>query len=328
MSGVWVWVEQQDGQAVSVSREALGLARRFADELGEGVTALAFGPGAGQAAEEAISLGADRALVCEDATLADYRVDPYASLLSRLAEERQPSIILAGATTRGSDVIGAAAVDLEAGLIADVIDAHLEAGSVVATSPVYSGKLLATVTIPEPGDSPQMLTVRGRAFAAPEPDESRAGDVESVEPALTEDQIVVKVVGFEPAGGEISLTDAAIIVSGGRGVGGPEGFEPLRELADTLGAAVGASRAVVDAGWVPYEHQVGQTGKVVSPDLYIACGISGAVQHLAGMRTSKVIVVVNKDPEAPIFKLAQYGIVGDLFDVVPALSAAFKQKLG
>lgn len=327
MSGVWTWVEQQDGQGANVSWEALGLARALADELGEDVVALAFGPGAAQAVEDAIQRGADTALICEDGTLADYRVEPYASLLSSLAAERSPSLILAGATTRGSDVMAAAAVDLEAGLISDVVEAGLEDGRVVATTPVYSGKLIATVTIPEPGDAPRLMTVRSRAFPLPEADASRSGNVETVEPVLGEDEIAAKVVGFESTSGEVSLSDAAVVVSGGRAVGGPEGFEPLRELAEVLGAAIGASRAVVDAGWISYEHQVGQTGKVVSPDLYIACGISGAVQHLAGMRTSRVIVAINKDPEAPIFNVAHYGIVGDMFEVVPALTAALKQKL-
>ncbi|HEC22106.1 MAG TPA: electron transfer flavoprotein subunit alpha/FixB family protein [Chloroflexi bacterium] len=326
MSGVWVWVEQHDGQAASVSWEAVGLARTLADGLGEPVTALVFGMNAAALAQEAIQRGADNALVCEDETLAAFRLEPYASLLSGLAQERQPDVILAGATTRGSDIMGAAAVDLKAGLIAGAVGAELSDGRIVATVPVYSGKLMSKVTIPE--GSPQMLTIRNRAFAALEPDAGRSGEVETVAPVLPEDEIMSKVVGFEAAEGEISLTDAAIIVSGGRGVGGPEGFEPLQELCDVLGAALGASRAAVDAGWISYEHQVGQTGKTVSPDLYIACGISGAVQHQAGMRTSKVIVAINKDPEAPIFKLAHYGVVDDLFKVVPALTQAFRERLG
>lgn len=326
MSAIWVWVEQHDGTGVTVAWEALSLACQLATD-GQEVVAVTMGPGAQAAAQEAIQRGADRAIACDDSTLADFRIDPYATLLSSLAAERQPAIIIAGATTRGSDVMGAAAVDLDAGLIADAVEAQLDGGSLIATTPVYSGKLLATVTIADSGGAPQMITLRSRSFPAREPDAGRSGEVETVVAAKAEDDIPVKVVGFEPAGGEVSLTDAAIIVSGGRGVGGPEGFEPLRELASTLGGALGASRAVVDAGWVPYEHQVGQTGKVVSPDLYIACGISGAVQHLAGMRTSSVIVAINKDPEAPIFKVAQYGIVGDLFQVVPALTEAFKGKL-
>jgi electron transfer flavoprotein alpha subunit len=326
MSGVWIWIEQHEGKAANVSWEAVGLGRKLADALGERVTALVFGTNAAALAGEAIKRGADDAVVCEDASLADFRVDPYASLLSRLASERSPLIILAGATTRGSDILGATAVDLEAGLIADVVGVELVDGKVQATVPVYSGKLMSKVMVT--GGDVQMLTIRTRAFPTPDADEGRSGDVETVGPARSEDEIASQVAGFESAGGQVSLTDAAIIVSGGRGVGGPEGFAPLQELADALGAALGASRAAVDAGWIPYEHQVGQTGKTVSPDLYIACGISGAIQHQAGMRTSKLIVAVNKDPEAPIFKLAHYGIVGDLFKVAPALTAAFKAKLG
>jgi electron transfer flavoprotein alpha subunit len=196
----------------------------------------------------------------------------------------------------------------------------------VATRPIYSGKLLCKCVVPS--RRPQIISLRPRAFPRLEPDAARSGTVVEVAPALSEDQIRNKVTGFAAAEGQVSLTDAAIIVSGGRGVGGPAGFAPIRELAQVLGAAVGASRAAVDAGWIPYVHQVGQTGKTVSPDLYIACGISGAIQHQAGMRTAKLIVAINKDPEAPIFKLARYGIVGDLFQIVPALAAAFKEKLG
>ena len=172
----------------------------------------------------------------------------------------------------------------------------------------------------------RIITLRGRAFAQAAAT-GKSGSPEMVSAAVAEDAIPTKVLGFEGKGGKVSLSDAGKIVSGGRGVGGPEGFEPLRELADVLGAALGASRATVDAGWIAYDHQVGQTGKTVAPDLYIACGISGAIQHQAGMRSSKVVVAVNKDPDAPIFKLARYGIVGDLFKIVPALTAEFKKRL-
>jgi len=217
-------------------------------------------------------------------------------------------------------------VELDTGCIADCTALELEDGQLVATRPIYAGKLLSKCVIPE--RRPQVFTNRVRAFPKPEPDAARSGEVVRVEPVLAEDDIAVKVTGFQATEGGVSLADANIIVSGGRGVGGPEGFEPVQKLAQTLGAAIGASRAAVDAGWIPYEHQVGQTGKTVSPDLYVAAGISGAIQHQAGMRTSKIIVAVNKDPEAPIFKLAHYGIVGDLFKVVPALTAALKKKLG
>ncbi len=326
MSGVWFFVEQHEGKVSGVSWEAAGLARTLADGLGQPVTAVVFGPNAAALGTEAIHRGADSAIACEDATLADFRLGPYAALFAKLAADRAPSLIVAGATTRGSDLLGAVAVDLEAGLISDIVGAELKDGVVVATTPAYSGKLMAHVMVQ--GGGLQMITIRSRAFKALEPNSSRSGDVESVAPVLAEGDIATRVAGFEAAEGQVSLTDAAIIVSGGRGVGGPEGYAPIKELCEVLGAALGASRAAVDAGWIPYEHQVGQTGKTVSPDLYIACGISGAIQHQAGMRTSKLIVAINKDPEAPIFKLAHYGLVADLFKAVPALTAAFKQRLG
>jgi electron transfer flavoprotein alpha subunit len=257
--------------------------------------------------------------------LADFRVEAHASLLTILAREHKPAAILQSATNRGRELAPTVAAALETGAIADVTAMEIENGDIVATRPIYSGKLLSKCVIPE--RRPQIISLRPRAFPRPEPDASRTGEVVHVAPALTEDEIKNKVTGFAASEGQVSLADAAIIVAGGRGVGGPEGFEPLVELTKVLGAALGASRAAVDAGWIPYARQVGQTGKTVSPDLYIACGISGAIQHQAGMRTSKVIVAINKDPDAPIFKLAQYGIVGDMFQVVPALAAAFKDKL-
>ena len=188
----------------------------------------------------------------------------------------------------------------------------------------YAGKVMTKLAVE--GDGVQLATLRNRAFPPNDVDTSRSGDV--IAAAVDGSDDATTIEAFEARVGDVSLTDAAIIVSGGRGVGGPEGFEPVKALADVLGGAMGASRAAVDAGWIPYAHQVGQTGKVVSPDLYIAAGISGAIQHQAGMRTSKTIVAINKDAEAPIFKLAQYGVVGDLFDIVPALTEVFKERLG
>ena len=324
---IFVWVEQFKGQPAAASWEAIGAARRLADELGGSVTACVFGgQGIESLAHEAISYGADTVLLAEDATLADFRVEPQAALLAKAVGEAEPAVVLIGATFRGRELGPALAVELDTGCIADCTALEFEDGQLVATRPIYAGKLLSRCVIPE--RRPQIFTTRVRAFPKPEPDSARNGEVVRVEPALAEDDILSKVTGFLETEGAVSLADAGIIVSGGRGVGGPEGFEPVRELAQVLSAALGASRAAVDAGWIPYEHQVGQTGKTVSPDLYVACGISGAIQHQAGMRTSKVIVAINKDPEAPIFKLAHYGIVGDLFKVVPALTAAFKEKLG
>lgn len=324
---IFVWVEQFKEQPVSVSYEAIGLARRLADAWGGQVTACLFGgEGIAPLAQEAISYGADRVLLAEDATLAEFRLEPQVALLAQAVREADPAVVLIGATFRGRELGPALAVELDTGCVADCTALELEGEQLVATRPIYAGKLMCKCVIPE--RRPQIFTIRVRAFPKPEPDAARSGTVVRVQPVMAEEEIAVKVTGFLEAAGGVSLADAAIIVAGGRGVGGPDGFAPLRELAEVLGAALGASRAAVDAGWIPYEHQVGQTGKTVSPDLYIACGISGAIQHQAGMRTSKVIVAINKDPEAPIFKLAHYGIVGDLFKVVPALTAALKERMG
>ena len=323
MSGVWVYVENRDGAISAISREVLGAARQIADGLGQPLTALVFGQGVGPGCAAAFDLGADAVIGADDATLAGGRLEAHGPLVVKLAQERQPVVILVGASTLGRDLAAWTAADLDTGAVADAIDLKVEGGVVKATRPVYTGKLLCDAYVT---GTPQVVTLRSRAFAQATAT-GKTGTPEMVAAAVAEDAIPTKVIGFEGKGGKVSLTDASKIVSGGRGVGGPEGFEPLRELADVLSAALGASRATVDAGWIPYEHQVGQTGKTVAPDLYIAAGISGAIQHQAGMRSSKVIVAINKDADAPIFKLARYGIVGDLFKVVPALTAEFKKRL-
>ncbi|WP_374689735.1 electron transfer flavoprotein subunit alpha/FixB family protein [Promineifilum sp.] len=321
--GVWVFVENRDGAISAISREAIGAARVVANDLGQPLTALVFGQNVGGAATAAFDLGADAVLAADDATLAGGRLEALGPLVVKLAQERQPAVILFGASTRGRDLAAWAGADLNTGVVAEAIEIKVDGGTVKATRPVYTGKLLCDTFVKS---APQIITLRSRAFAQAA-STGKTGAPEMVSAAVAEDAIPTKIVGFEGKGGKVSLTDASKIVSGGRGVGGPEGFEPLRELAEALGAALGASRATVDAGWIPYEHQVGQTGKTVAPDLYIACGISGAIQHQAGMRSSKVIVAINKDPDAPIFKLARYGIVGDLFKVVPALTEEFKKRL-
>ena len=323
---VLVWIEQFDGSPVSASWEALGLARQLAGTLGGQVVAAVFGQNVDAVAEAAGQYGADRVLKADDSSLATYRFEPYVAQLSALVQQVDPAVVLAAATTTGREVLSGAAADADAGLLTDVTELSLDGGKLKAVRPVLGGKALSVEAIV--GDGSQFATLRSRAFPAPEADAGRSAAIEAVAPVLAEDQIATKITGVEEETGSVSLTDASIVVSGGRGVGGPEGFAPVKELAEVLGAAVGASRAAVDAGWIPYEHQVGQTGKVVSPDLYIAAGISGAIQHQAGMRTSKVIVAINKDGEAPIFSLARYGIVGDLFEVLPALSEAFRKRLG
>lgn len=324
MSGVWVWIEQRDGEIKAIGQEILGAGRQLADNMNQSLTALVFGLNVGGVADSSFDLGADAVMGCDDETLADFRVEAYGPLLAKLAQDRDPSVILIGATTRGRDLAAWVAARLDAGLVADGIEFKLEDETVKVTRPVYAGKLLSETFVK---GSPQIITLRSRAFAPAEPTGS-TGQAEWVEAVVNEADLGTKILSFESSQGEVSLTDANIIVSGGRGVGGPEGFAPVQELATVLGGALGASRAAVDAGWIPYDHQVGQTGKTVSPDLYIACGISGAIQHQAGMRTSKIIVAINKDADAPIFKLATYGIVGDLFKIVPALSAEFGKRLG
>lgn len=343
MSAVFVWIETFNGKAVSSSWEALGAGRALADKLGVPLTALVFGENAAAVADETGAHGADKALVCADATLNGFRLEPYAALLTQLVQQHAPKVVLAIGTARGRELLAASAADTDSGLLTEATSLEIgEDSAIRVIRPVYAGKILSEAVISATGT--QYLLLRGRSFKPVAG--SKAAEVATVPPALSEDQIATKIESFEEEVGSVNLTDAAIIVSGGRamannpkeapaGVPDPavwkaqDGFaNTLKPLADVLGAAVGASRAAVDAGYIPYAHQVGQTGKTVSPDLYIACGISGAIQHQAGMRTSKVIVAINKDPEAPIFKLARYGLVGDLYQIVPALTAELKKRLG
>lgn len=325
--GVWVWVEQFEGEAGSISWEMVGEGRRLADQRGTTLTACVLGHNVEHIAKEAITYGADRVFWVDDPSVAVYRTRPYAASLVQLVREYKPEIFLLGASSRGRDLAGSVATELYTGLTADCTGLEIdpENNLLRQTRPAFGGNIMATIICPN--YRPQMATVRHRVFEMPEPDETRQGQVVSVEPVMDEGDVAAKVVDFIVEQGEVNLADAKIIVSGGRGVGGPEGFEPVRELAEVLGGALGASRAAVDAGWIPYAHQVGQTGRTVRPDLYIACGISGAIQHLAGMGTAKIIVAINKDAEAPIFTVANYGIVGDLFQVVPALTEQFRKRL-
>lgn len=325
--GVWVWVEQLQGEAGSISWEMIGKGRELADQRQTTLTACVLGHQVEHIAHQAIAYGADRVILVDDPVLKHYRTEPYAAVLVDLIRQYKPEIFILGASTRGRDLAGAVATEIFTGLTADCtgLDIDPETGFLRQTRPAFGGNIMATIICPN--HRPQMATVRHRVFEMPTPDETRKGEIIRVNPHLDEEAIASKVVDFIREEGQVNLADARIIVSGGRGVGGPEGFEPIRRLAEVLGGAVGASRAAVDAGWIPYAHQVGQTGRTVRPDLYIACGISGAIQHLAGMQTSRVIVAINKDPEAPIFKIANYGIVGDLFQVLPALTEEFRKRL-
>ena len=341
---VFVWIETFDGAAVPSSWEALGAAQSIAEALNTETVAVVFGENCAAIAAEAGRFGANRTLTCDAESLREYRLESYAALLSKLVAEREPVAVISVATNRGRELLASAAADSGSGLISDVINLRVEDGSIIGTRPAYAGKVLMEMTSNTPTT---FVTVRGRAFPAPLSDASYLPTIESVAPAMVPAQLQTKVEELVAELGSVNLADAAIIVSGGRGLANnptsvPDGVSgeaaniwkakdgfasTLRPLADVLGAAIGASRAAVDAGYIPYEHQVGQTGKVVTPDLYIACGISGAIQHQAGMRGSKIIVAINKDAAAPIFKLARYGIVGDLYEVVPALTEALKEKL-
>ncbi len=345
MNKIWVYIDQFKGQPLATSWEGIGAAKSLSEQLGGGVTAVVFGKGVESIANQAFQYGADEVLLADDPSLEDYRAEPYTSLLAKLASESSPEVILFPTTTRGRELAAMAAIDLNTGVLPDVTALEVVDGGLLATRPIYAGKLLSKVKCLT---RPQLVTLRGRAFAKLPPDASRTGTPTKVSPVVGEADIATRVEGYIAGEAGVSLTDASVIVSGGRGVSNnprltppagmdekqaeiwkaQQGFKLIEDLAGVLHAAVGASRAAVDAGYIPYSHQVGQTGKVVSPDLYIACGISGAIQHQAGMRTSKVIVAINRDTEAPIFKLARYGVVGDLYAIIPALTEAFRKRLG
>jgi len=325
--GVWVWVEQFEGQAAGISWEMMGQARKLADRLGTTLTSCVLGSNAEAIAGQAAAYGADEILLIDDPTLSVYRTDPYARCLTGLVRKYKPEIFLLGASTRGRDLAGAVATYVYTGLTADCTGLEIEDGSnlLLQSRPAFGGNIMATIKCPD--FRPQMATVRQHVFEMPVPDPSRKAKIIREKAVMIEEEITAKVVDLIMEKNEVVISDAKIIVSGGRGLKGPEGFEILRELAAVLNGAVGASRAAVDAGWIPYPHQVGQTGRTVRPDVYIACGISGAIQHQAGMRTSKLIVAINKDPQAPIFQVADIGIVGDLFEIVPALTRALSRRL-
>lgn len=342
---ILVYIDQFKGEALSTSWETLGAGRMLAEKLGGEVSVLVAGKGADAVAGQAFQYGAGDVLYSDDPTLDDFRAEPYTSLVASVAKELSPEVILFPTTTRGRELAAMSSIDLQTGVLADVTVLDVEDGKVVATRPVYAGKLLSRVFCEA---KPQIITTRVRAFEKPPMDASRTGSPKQVAAPVAEDAILTRVVDTVQGEKGVSLTDAGVIVSGGRGVAinpklqppgdldekeaeiwrARQGFQLVGDLAKVLGGAVGASRAAVDAGYIPYSHQVGQTGKVVTPDLYIACGISGAIQHLAGMRNSKVIVAINKDPDAPIFKLARFGVVADLHEILPALTEAFQERLG
>jgi electron transfer flavoprotein alpha subunit len=325
---VWVFIEHKRGRIANVSFELLGQGRKLADALGCKLSGMLLGKGVEECAQEAIKYGADIVYLTDNPVLAEYRTDSYAAGAIHLIKKYKPEIVLFGATTQGRDFAGTVATTIYTGLTADCtgLDIDPETKFLQQTRPAFGGNIMATILCQR--HRPQMATVRPKVFAMPEKDDTRTGEIIHEELPIAEDKVRTKILEFIQVAETVNLMDAEIIVSGGRAVGGNDNFAIIRELADVLGGAVGASRAAVDAGWIPYEHQVGQTGRTVRPKIYLACGISGSIQHQAGMKTSDIIVAINKDPEAPIFNIATYGIVADLFQAVPMLTKAFKERLG
>lgn len=322
--GILVYAEVKDGKIKNVAYELLTAGRKVADQTGEELSAVLLGKGVAGLAGSLGEYGADKVFVADDDKLAQYTTDAYSKVLADMIKENDPSTVLFGCTVQGRDLAAKVAQKVGAGLMSDCIAMELEGGNLLFTRPVYSGKALLKAGIPE--KSPAMATVRPNVLpAAPAPRDAQVVNVAVNLDAADLRQVIKDVIMQISSRPE--LTEANIIVSGGRGMKGAEGFKVLEDLADAIGAAVGASRAAVDSGWIEQRFQVGQTGKVVSPTLYIACGISGAIQHMAGMSSSKCIVAINKDEEAAIFKNADYGIVGDLFQVVPILTEEVKKVL-
>ncbi|NEW06290.1 electron transfer flavoprotein subunit alpha/FixB family protein [Paenibacillus sp. SYP-B3998] len=325
--GVLIVVEQRDGEAKKVSWQLLGEGKKLAAKLDVPLMALVIGDGVAHLAEEAVHYGADRVYLCEAPELRVYRTRPYSRVCLKLIEEAKPEIVLFGATATGRDLAGAIATHLPTGLTADTTQLDVEpppSRLLLASRPAFSEKMMATILCKQ--YRPQMATARAGVFQALPKDAAREGEIVHIEAAMREEEIAAQVLDFLRGTGQINLEEAEIIVAGGRGLGGPEAFKLLAELAETLGGVVGASRAAVDAGWIGHEHQVGQTGATVRPKLYFAIGISGAVQHTVGMSHADVIVAINKDEKAPIFQFAHYGIVGDLFKIVPAIAKEIKKR--
>jgi len=325
--GVMVVAEQKRGKIQSVSYELLGVGRRLAEDTESSLSAVLIGDGVDSQAQRLIAYGADKVFVAQSGALGPYNDEAYAAVLTRIIREQKPEIVIAGATCIGRALIPRVAVELQTGLTADCTGLDIQEGTgyLVQTRPAFGGNIMAMILCTR--FRPQMATVRHKVMKALAPDENRKGEIIRVAPnekELISRTAVLKSV--EEAADTIAITEADIIISGGRGMGGADKFSILFELAKVLGSAVGASRSAVDAGWVPYAYQVGQTGKTVQPKLYIACGISGAIQHLVGMQSSDVIIAINKDPEAPIFKVATYGLVGDLFEIIPRLTQEIKKR--
>ncbi len=327
--GVWVFAEQRRGRLAGVAAELLGKGRELAEARGAELTAVLFGRSLEGMAAELVALGADRVLAADHPVLELFHDDAYAGVLTSLAREHRPEIILCGATVQGRSFFPRVAARLGTGLTADCTELGIEekTGDLLQTRPAYGGNIMATIACPR--HRPQMSTVRPRVFKAAAADPGRQGEIVIRTDWGEEVHTRTRVVEvLEEAVQTVNIAEAEVIVSGGRGMGSAENFGLLEELARALGGTVGASRAAVDSGWVPYARQVGQTGKTVCPKIYVACGISGQVQHLVGMQSSDVIIAINRDPEAPIFKLATVGVVGDALEIVPLLTKALTSRSG
>ncbi len=320
---VLAFAEQRDNRFRKSSFETVQAARKIADALGAEFAALVIGSGIAEMAKELGAYGAARVIVVDDPQLAQHANAAYAHVIAEITRTEGATLLFLPASQMGKDLAPRIAVKLEAGLASDCTALNVKDGEIIATRPVYAGKALLDVKVTTPV---KMFTLRPNVFTATATQGTCT--VEKATVALQPEHFVTKVRDVKVAVGRPDVTEANIIVSGGRGMKGPENWHLIEALADVLGAAIGASRAVVDAGWRPHDEQVGQTGKTVSPTLYVACGISGAVQHLAGMSSSKCIVAINKDKDAPIFQVADYGIAGDVFEILPELTSELKKMLG
>lgn len=326
--GVWVFAEQHSGKLSNVAFELLGEGRKLADELGEPLVAVLLGNKIETEAKRLVAFGADKVFVADAPEMEHFLEDSYAQVLTDLIRKENPNIVLIGATAIGRSLGPKVAARLGTGLTADCTGLAVDAAekNLLQTRPAFGGNLMATILCPN--HRPQMATVRPKVFKPLAEDASRNGNITKVDLSKTAWNIRAKVLEVvNEVGASVNLEEANIIVSGGRGLGDPKNFELVKELANVLGGAVGASRAAVDAGWMPYAHQVGQTGKTVGPKIYFACGIHGAIQHLAGMSSSDIIIAINKNPDAPIFKMATFGIVGDVLEILPLLTKEFKKAL-
>ena len=328
-SGIMIYAEYRHGKVAPVSFELLGIGRQLADQQKVSLSAVLLGSAMDGAAEDLVSYGADIVYKVDDPALEFFTDEIYGNILEDVIREQKPEVLLAGATAIGRSFIPLVATALATGLTADCTQLAIrpDDGVLLQTRPAFGGNIMATIECPH--TRPQMATVRPRVMKTAAPDPDRQGDIIDYQPQAERLQSRVKVLrNVLQEQDQVNITEGDIIVSGGRGLDNEKGFELIRQLADAVGGAVGASRAAVDSAWIPYPHQVGQTGKTVNPKLYIACGISGAIQHVVGMQSSETIVAINKDPHAPIFDVATYGIVGDLFEVVPKLIEKIKEKKG